>query len=273
MQRTFFGFALIAALLCLGQVHALTLSAESDYVITGYETALVLHELLFVFWLGPDIGVYIWSTRAGSADLTPNQRVTAGRMMHIIEIFPRVCISLMLTVGGILTEAVGLDHPTWQWIGIILLGPVWLFIVLVAYFREKTPFGETMARLDGILRWIIIVSVTVSTTYSLITGRLEAAPWVAGKLYLFAAIVLLGVLMRQQLKPFFASLKRLEQEEPSDEINQTMTSSLARARLMVFGMWAGLLLAAWLGIAQPGSPYSAQPVSAAPVNSLALQEG
>lgn len=273
MQRSFFGFALMALILCLGQAHALTLSAESDYVITGYEVALVLHELLFVFWLGPDIGVYIWTTKAASAEMTPNQRVTAGRMMNIIDFFPRVCISLMLTVGGILTEAVGLDHPTWQWIGIILLGPVWLFLVVVAYFREGTEFGDTMARLDIVLRWIIVISVIVSTTYSMVTGRLESAPWVAGKLYLFALIVFMGLMMRRQMEPFVASLRRLETEEPGEEINRTMSASLGSARFYVFGIWVALLAAAWLGISQPGSPYSAQPVSAIPSAGITAQEG
>ena len=273
MRRTFFGFVLIAVLLGLDQAQALTLSAESDYVISGYEVVLVLHVLLFVFWLGPDIGVYVWSTKAASAAMTPNQRLTAGRMMHTIELMPRVCVSLMLTVGGILTEVVGLDHPTWQWMGIILLGPTWLFIVVVSYFREGTWFGDTMAKLDDVLRWIIVISVIASTTFSIVTGRLEPAPWVAGKLYLFAAIVFLGLMMRKQLKPFFSSLKRLENEEPNDEINNTMSASHGRARLFVFAMWAALLGAAWLGVTQPGSPSSALPVSNAPVVDSTAQEG
>lgn len=273
MQRAFLGFAAIAVLLFLGQAQALILSAESDYVVTGYEVALVFHVLLFVFWLGPDVGVYVWSTKAASAAMTPNQRLTAGRMMHTIEFMPRVCVSLMLTVGGILTEVVGLDHPTWQWIGIILLGPIWLFVVVVAYFREGTWFGDTMAKLDGVLRWIIIVSVIVSTTYSLITGRLEPAPWVAGKLYLFAAIVFLGLMMRQQMEPFFSNLKRLENEEPNDEINNAMSASLGRGRLFIFAIWAALLIAAWLGISQPGSSDSAQPISNAWVVGSTAQEG
>ncbi len=273
MQRAFIGFALIAVVLCLGQAQALTLSAESDYVVTGYEVALVLHELLFVFWLGPDIGVYVWSTKAANSAMTPNQRLTAARMMHTIEFMPRVCISLMLTVGGILTEVVGLDHPTWQWIGIVLLGPVWLFIVVVGYFREGTWFGDTMAKLDQAMRWVIVVSVIASTTYSIVTDRLEAAPWVAGKLYLFAAIVFLGLMMRKRMAPFFSSLKRLENEEPNDEINNTMSASLGGARLFVFAIWAALLMAAWLGIAQPGSPESIQPVSNALVVGSTAQEG
>ncbi len=273
MKRMVFGLALLAGLLYLSDSQALVLSAESDYAISIYEVVLVLHVLLFVFWLGPDVGVYAWSVTAASTAATPNMRVTAGKMMNIIEFMPKVCISLMLTVGGILTEAVGLDHPTWQWIAILLLGPVWLFIVTVAYFREGTSFGGTMARLDHLLRWVIIVSVIASTTYSIASGRLESAPWVAGKLYLFAVILFLGLMMRRHMEPFFSSLKRLETNEPNDEINSTISASLGRARLFMFGIWACLLMAAWMGVSQPGSTTSAQPVMGVLELHVPAQEG
>ena len=34
--------------------------------MNGYEVVLFLHQLLFVYWLGPDIGVYIWSRKAAN---------------------------------------------------------------------------------------------------------------------------------------------------------------------------------------------------------------
>ncbi len=274
MRRLVFGFALlIAGFLVLGDAQALVLSPDSDYSISIYEVLLVLHVLLFVFWLGPDIGVYAWSMIASSTAVTPNMRVTAGKMMHIIEFMPKVCIALMLTVGGILTENVGLAHASWQWIAILSLGPVWLLIVVVAYFREGTAFGETVSKADLLLRWVVVVSVIASTTYSIMTGRLDPAPWVAGKLYLFAAIVFLGLMMRRHLEPFLASLKRLETEEPNDEINGAISASMGRARLFMFGIWACLLVAAWMGVSQPGSSDSAAPVTGALTVNNPAQEG
>ena len=273
MKRILFVFALIAGLLVLAEAQALVLSPDSDYSISVYEVLLVLHVILFVFWLGPDFGVYVWSNIATSTAVTANMRVTAGKMMNIIEFMPKICIALMLTVGGILTENVGLTHPTWQWLAILALGPVWLFLVVFAYFREGTPFGELVARADLLLRWVVFVSVIASTTYSIMSGRLEPAPWVAGKLYLFAVIVFLGLMMRGQLARFFATLKRLETEEPNDEINGAISTSMGRARLFMFGIWACLLLAAWMGVSQPGSEESARPVTGALGVMNAGQEG
>ena len=49
-----------------------------------YRLTLFLHQVLFVFWLGPDIGVYTWRTKVTNAELSPAQRVSAGRMMQAI---------------------------------------------------------------------------------------------------------------------------------------------------------------------------------------------
>jgi hypothetical protein len=252
MQRT-----CIFLLLLIGSTLAVPLyalpSTETDYIVSGYEIVLVLHELLFVFWLGPDIGVYVWGHKAIQPDLTASQRVTAGKMMHTIDLMPRVCLSLMLTVGGILTEVVGIEHPTWQMIGIVLLGPVWLAMVLISYFREGTALGATVSRLDFWFRWGLILAIIVSVSYSVGTDRLVAAPWVTWKLLIFAALVFFGLIMRIQLIPFVDGLRQLESAGPSDELNASMAGSLIRARPMFIAIWAGLIIEAGLGIVQPGS--------------------
>jgi hypothetical protein len=239
-RKAFFAFVFTGLLLWFGYAQALTLSIESDYVITSYEVVLVLHELLLVFWLGPDIGVFIWSNKVANAELSDEVRTTAAGMMHTIDLFPRICISLMLTVGGILTEVVGLEHAWWQWIAILPLGPVWLTLVLIAYFKEGTSVGETVAKLDKWLRWIVVISVPISVTYATSIGRMDSAPWVSAKLLIFAAIVLLGLLARRHL----------------DALNEKLIGSVKSARPYIFAIWAGLAIASWLGIEQPGSAQS-----------------
>lgn len=248
------------AMLFLGPLYAESLATEPS--ITGYEVVLFFHQLLFVYWLGPDIGVYIWSRKVVNPELTPDQRITAGKMLRHIDFIPRVCIALMLTVGGILTEAVGLEHPAWQMAGIILLGPCWLIMVLITYFKEGTALGDTVAKLDFWFRWGLIAAVVASTAWSFGTGRLAEAPWVGGKLMLFAAVILFGQIMRLRLRPFMAGLDRLAAEGASDAVNKEMAGSLARATPFMIAIWIGLLGAALLGVVQPGSPEAEVTASA-----------
>jgi hypothetical protein len=228
-------------------------STESDFAINGYEVLMVVHQLLFVFWLGPDIGVYAWGRKVINPELTPDQRLAAGSVMHTIDIMPRVCLSLMLTVGGILTEAVGLEHPTWQLAGIILLGPVWLTIVLVAYIKEGTALGATVNRLDFWLRCALFVGIIASVAYSTSTGRLDAAPWVGSKLLLFAALILFGIIFRLRMRPFFSGLEKLAAEGPSDALNTELAVSHRRGQPFQIAIWICILLAAGLGVFQPGT--------------------
>lgn len=255
-KKAFFAFVFTGLLLWFGYAQALTLSIESDYVITGYEVVLVLHELLLVFWLGPDIGIFIWSNKVANPANSDSIRVTAAGMMKTIEVFPRVCISLMLTIGGILTEVVGLEHEWWQWIAIIALGPVWLTLVVLSYLKKGTSVGETVAKLDVWLRWIVIVTVPLSVTYSTVIGRMENAPWVSAKLLIFAAIVLLGLLARRHLDSMQDGIRELESSGSSDELNAKLVGSVKSARPYIFAIWVGLAVASWLGIEQPGSIQS-----------------
>jgi hypothetical protein len=182
--------------------------------------------------------------------LNAAQRVGAATMMHYYEIMPRVCMSLMLTVGGVLSEHVGLTHPWWQMAAIWLLGPVWLVLTLAAYFGV----GATAPKLEEWLRIALIVAVPVSVSYSVATGRLAEAPYVGGKLLLFAVILLLSLLARYAFQPFSEGVKQLANQGASTVVDRSMRQSFSRGRRYVLASWAALLLAAFLGVVQPGVP-------------------
>jgi hypothetical protein len=221
-----------------------------------------MHLLLFVFWLGADLGVFICSRAVVKPGLTPAQRLRTAELMNSIDLAPRVATSLMLTVGGILTEYVGVTHPWWQMAGIILLGPVWLVLVLIGYYRDGTALGDTGMRLDTALRSVLIVAVPLSVAWSWFTGRLDIAPYVAGKLLIFAALMLLGLVLRRRLRPFREGLAQLASGLASAEIEAAMATSHARTRPLVVAIWIGLGLAALMGIVKPGVPPELQAVTA-----------
>jgi hypothetical protein len=242
--------ALVLAGMALGT--AAWASSGGDYETSTYLTVLFIHQVLFVFWLGPDIGIFMWSTKATNPELSPGQRVSAGRIMRVIDIIPKACMSLMLTMGGILTELMGIEHPWWQMVGIVLLGPVWLTLILLSFRNYGTDAGRQLAQYDIWLRWLVVISVVGSTTFSIVTGRLADTPWVTGKLLLFAAVVFFSIMMRSRLEPFMAGIERLDKEGPSEEIDAQLAGSVSRARLYTFATWIALAMAAGLGMAQPG---------------------
>ena len=214
---------------------------------------LFLHQVLFVFWLGPDIGVYMWGTKLANSELSQAQRAAAGRIMRSIEIIPRACMSLMLTVGGVLSELMGITHPAWQMVGIWGLGPVWLTLTLLVHFKATSNPDDPLRKLDGLFRWLVVATVLGSVGFSLATGRLESVPWLTAKLLLFAAVVYFGIMMRRRLSPVQDAVVALEKGEGDSALDTEVQHSLSRARIFMFASWLALAAAAFLGVVQPGS--------------------
>ena len=90
-----------------------------------HAVALILHLLLFVYWLGGDVGVFHSSRFVVDRSRSREARLTAAKIMLDLDLIPRICMSLMLTVGAVLNEAVGIGHPPWQMAGLLALGPFW----------------------------------------------------------------------------------------------------------------------------------------------------
>ena len=83
-----------------------------------------IHVLLFVYWLGGDAGVFYSSRFVLNSKLSRDARLTAFKIFVNLDMLPRYCLALMLTVGGVLAEFIGYEHPMWQTIAIVALGPI-----------------------------------------------------------------------------------------------------------------------------------------------------
>ena len=219
---------------------------------------LIIHLVLFAYWLGGDIGVFYSTRMILNRSNTPDQRFMASRIMLWIDLLPRLCLSMMLTVGGILSEYVGVTHPPWQMAMIVVLGPVWFTVLLIMHFRHNASFMPMLTRLDLWFRWFLIAAIVVSVWWSVSTGRLENAPWLAPKLIVFALMVWCGVMIRIFLPGFIAGVRALSQGSITQAQDDAMRRSIHRVRPWVFGIWAGLIIEAFLGIFKPGAPDAAE---------------
>lgn len=222
--------------------------------MSAHDLLLLAHLLLFAYWLGGDLGVFYTSGFVVDETLPANTRLTAARIMLHLDLVPRICMALTLTVGGILNHYVGVEHYPLQMAAIVALGPVWLGLVLLNHHCQGTPAAPRLARIDLVFRWFLVAAVFMSVGYARMTGSLDAAPWIAAKLVIFAGLVLLGIGIRIQLRPFVAALGRLAGGEATDDDNRVMRESLARVRPLVLLIWVGLVAASVLGIVKPGSP-------------------
>ncbi len=215
-------------------------------------SATLLHLLLFVYWLGGDVGVFYASRFVVDGSLTREARLTAAEIFVGLDMIPRYCMALMLTVGGLLAELSGIRHGAWELLAIVLLGPVWVALVHLVHARQGTASGRTLARIDIWFRVAVIAALLVSVVGSLTSERLAGQEWLAGKLLVFAALIACGLMIRRNLPPFMEGFRRLATSGPTAESDQLMREGLSRCRPWVLAIWAGLLASAALGVFKPG---------------------
>ena len=93
----------------------------------------------------------------------------ASRIMLWIDLLPRLCLSMMLTVGGILSEYVGVSHPPWQVRDDRAAGPRCGFtVLLVMHFKHNASFMPTLTKLDLWFRWFLIAAIVASVWWSVL---------------------------------------------------------------------------------------------------------
>lgn len=218
----------------------------------AHDLLLLLHLLLFCYWLGGDLGVFYASKFVVDPKLSREARLTAGRVMLGCDLAPRVCMSLMLTVGGLLSVYLGVAHPPWLLAGILLLGPSWLGMVLALHFGGRAAFAPVLQKVDYWFRWLLIGAILASCLYAEATGRLDGAPWLQLKLLAFAFLIFCGLMVRIHLREFLAAYGKLTQGASTPQDDAQMGASLARVRPWVLVIWAVLVIQAGLGVVKPG---------------------
>ncbi len=220
----------------------------------AYGLVKFLHLLLFVYWLGGDAGVYYSSGFVIDPKRSRDARLTAAKIFIELDMLPRYCMALMLTVGGVLAYYIGIPHLSWQLPLIIILGPLWVWMVWAVHHNQGKPFGAKLAKIDLYFRWFMIAAIVVSVSYALfVDGRLQPYPWLAAKLYIFATLILAGLLIRLTLPAFTAGFKTLATTGPTPESDQQMLDGMRAARVYVWYIWFGVAVSALIGVLKPGA--------------------
>ena len=211
-----------------------------------------LHILLFVYWLGGDAGVFYSSKFVTNTKLSREARLAAFKIFVNLDMLPRYCLALMLTVGGVLAEFVGYEHPLWQTVAIVALGPVWVWVVHTIHAKEGTDFGKRLAAWDRQFRVFMIFAILASVAYHWVTGPLRPYPWLAVKLLIFAGLIYCGFMIRKKIPPFIEGFKTLASTGPTPESDQKMIDGMGACRPYVLIIWAGVAISALIGVLKPG---------------------
>ncbi|GAB4586534.1 hypothetical protein [Nocardia sp. IFM 10818] len=224
---------------------------------------ILLHLLLFVFWLGGDLGVYYSSRFVIDPERTPAARATALAIMSGLDLGPKICLVLFLPSGltlmalephGASLFGIGL-FPGWFVVAVWLFAAVWLALTVIQHRTHGRIAG--VHRADLAIRIAVVAGLAVSGCYALIAaepfGVTTNPRWLGGKILLYGAAITAGLGIRMTLRPFGPAFGALVATGSTERVERTLRGSVDGCLPYVWTIWASVLAAAALGVLKPGA--------------------
>lgn len=215
--------------------------------MTAYNVLLFVHILLFVFWLGTDLGVFLAAKRSEQGTLSPETRATVLELGMLLDRLPRSALVLILPTGLQLAAMSGLlvlggTALAAVW-GVAL---VWLVILWAGFLNPKTPIENRAMIFNFVMNAVLAVLVIGTGVYLL--SATATPTWLALKVLLVGFVFVCGVLLDVMFKPAVETFVAIMTQGPSDELNARYAKELGPVYWAVIGIYVLVLIAAFLGV-------------------------
>ncbi|KKW91732.1 hypothetical protein [Sphingobium chungbukense] len=219
------------------------------------QTALIIiHLLLFAYWLGADWGVFVTSRYVANPELSLDERRRFLMAAFGIDLMPRIAFTLLLPVGLQLASFYGTawlqDGPFMiaVWIGSV----AWLALNIQGYRLTGTAKGDLLRIIDTRIRYVLAPALIGAGGLSLLTGNPVPQTFIALKLIVFGAMVIVGLVLRHIMRAWAIGFRRLAAEGRSPEVDALFADSLAKAKIIAPFMWGLSGVMVVLGVARFG---------------------
>jgi hypothetical protein len=205
----------------------------------------LLHILVFVYWLGGDLGVFYASTILTDTKTSAQGRIIAAKVLAQVDMAARTAMIFALPTGLTLADAKG-----WITISPLLVFAMWLLILTwlvlawILHLRHVPPSG-LLRRLDLVIRVGLIGALVSSIFWAGLPLFMQV------KVAILATTIILGLLIRKALAPFGPAFGQMVATGPTPQSDAIIAKCMAQSRPAVLAIWVLLLLAALFGIAQP----------------------
>ena len=210
----------------------------------------LLHVLVFVYWLGGDLGAFYTSSIVSDPRRSRDARVAAAQALADLDMAPRTSLILAFPTGLTLAVVKGWAAlPPAALAAVWLVMLAWLWLAWRIHRHHLTP-ANFWRRLDLIVRWSVLTGLTLLGVAVL--WELLAWPFFLGlKLLILAAAIAAGLWVRVLLAPFGPAFSAWAVAGPTPEGDAVIARTLSRVRPAVMAIWTLLLAAALIGYWKP----------------------
>ena len=217
-------------------------------LITLYDFLVFVHILLFVFWLGADMGVAVLGHHFRKRSYSMSERLTILKLLGTIDMFPRSAWALMvplslslLTVGGYWTLTTEVVLLIW------LLGFGWLLLVWQIHLKPKNPSISQLKKIEFVLKLLLASFYTLLGLISLYWNDPLSEYWLATKSLLFGFIFWSAIMIDLRFRDLSPALVKLVEQGSTDETEAETLKIMNRSRFWVRVVYVLLVMTAFVG--------------------------
>lgn len=209
----------------------------------------LLHILVFVYWLGGDLGAFYASGYLTRRGISADRRLMAAKILADVDMAPRTALIMAAPTGYVLAVRAGwIAAPAWTaWLA-LAAGLAWLALAWKVHLSHGGA-GAIFRTADFHIRWLFMAGLALAGISGL-AGLLELPGFIAIKLLLLAAAVLMGLLIRGAMKPLRPAMAGLHGDEPG-AAETSLAKTLNTVKPFVVAIWVLITLAAFTGLLKP----------------------
>ncbi len=199
-----------------------------------------LHILMFVFWVGTDMGVFLSCKKATDPKVPIDARFMLLHMALRIELLPRTMWKLALPLGVALSRELELiELSTVNYLLIWAFSIAWWGLSVSSAWHYDKPIGHTLTKYNNVVTGIVgTVLIIIAGTSLMGSGPFAAeASWLAWKVGIYGLINLAIVAMLYVFDPMGIEFGRLAVEGSTPEIESNITAIMNRATVTIWGTY------------------------------------
>jgi len=201
-------------------------------MIELYSVLVFFHILLFVFWLGADLGVAILGEQFRQREYSIQERLTLLKILVITDMGPRTAWALMIA----------------STISLVAVGGYWavpFWGILLAW--AITPKATRLKKIEMLLKWGLAAFYLSLGSISLTMNTPLEPNWLASKALLFGFIFIAAILIDVMFKPVGPALMELVEKGSSDATEVPLLTIMNRSRVWVRVTYLLLIIVAFIG--------------------------
>jgi len=205
--------------------------------MTAILTWKYLHILMFVFWVGTDMGVFLSCKKATDPKISIDARFLLLHMALRIELLPRTMWKAALPLGVTLSREMDLLVLSDMELGLVwLFSLTWWAISMTGAWNYDKPLGHTLTKVTNALTGLVGV-IMIWLAFNSASGNgpfVVDASWLHWKVGLYGLINLMIVAMLYVFDPMGIAFGRLAVEGSTPEIETTIKTIMDRATVTIW---------------------------------------